>query len=147
MNNETNKKPTVAEVIAAQPEALPIAQPIVADAQPQPQEVPQAQPPLEVVPPVPTPEPALDPAFNYLKPDEVNFRDSKPPKFLTITIADQDGNVFDEIVAPAKVFSSGSVGFYGNGKVKNKLNPIARYQVGINIALINSKAKKTTKKK
>jgi hypothetical protein len=43
------------------------------------------------------------------------------------------------MVASAKEFKTGSVGFYANGKVTNPKSG-ARYQVGMNVILIGSKA-------
>ena len=42
------------------------------------------------------------------------------------------------IVASSKEFKTGSVGFYGNGKLINPKSG-AKYQVGANIILVGSK--------
>ncbi|MBI4618349.1 MAG: hypothetical protein HY720_32425 [Planctomycetes bacterium] len=60
-----------------------------------------------------------------------------PPR-LTLTVTDPDGKLWGEVVADGKQFSSGSVGFYANGKITNPGSQ-ERYQVGVNIVLIGSK--------
>ena len=67
------------------------------------------------------------------------FRDSKAPKFLEVTITDSNGKVWGKAIANEKSFSTGSVGFYANGKVINLDNPEARYQMGLTFTLIGSK--------
>jgi len=70
------------------------------------------------------------------------IRDSKAPRRLAVVIQDLDsGEVWlDPIDAKEHTFSSGSVGFYGSGKIANPAGGM-RYQVGINITLIGSKPK------
>lgn len=71
-----------------------------------------------------------------------NKRDDKAPKTLIVRIEDADGNLWGVVTAKEKEFSSGSVGFYANGKVENPEDEDARYQVGGNIVLIGSKPAK-----
>ena len=66
-------------------------------------------------------------------------KDAEAPAALTIEIKTSSGEVWGTIVAGAKEFKTGSVGFYANGKVTNPKSG-ARYQVGMNIILIGSKA-------
>ena len=65
-------------------------------------------------------------------------KDSDAPATLTLEIRGSSGEVWGTIVASSKDFKTGSVGFYGNGKV---LNPKcgAKYQIGANIILVGSK--------
>lgn len=77
--------------------------------------------------------------------DTKQATDSSAPKFLVLKILTDDGKELGEVIAPAKQFSSGSVGFYGNGKVTNPKSA-ARYQVGCNIILIGSKPADAKKK-
>jgi len=72
---------------------------------------------------------------------EAKKTDPKAPKFLELTITDADGTVWGKVIAQEKQFSSGSVGFYCNGKVENPTSH-ERYQVGTNITLIGSKPDK-----
>lgn len=65
-------------------------------------------------------------------------RDPEAPPSLTIEIKTTDGKVWGTLTAGAKEFKTGSVGFYGNGKVTNPKSG-ARYQLGLNIILIGSK--------
>ena len=67
--------------------------------------------------------------------------DPNAPKFLELTIAGADGKVWGKVIAQEKQFSSGSVGFYCNGKVENPESH-ERYQAGLNITLIGSKPDK-----
>jgi len=69
---------------------------------------------------------------------EPKKRDPQAPQSLIIEIKDSDGRVWGTIPASAKLFSSGSVGFYANGKIENP-DSHERYQVGGNIILIGSK--------
>lgn len=60
------------------------------------------------------------------------------PQTLILEIKTPSGEVWGQVMAPAKEFKTGSLGYYANGKV---LNPITgdRFQVGCNIILIGSK--------
>jgi len=69
---------------------------------------------------------------------EPKKRDPQAPSSLILEIKDNNGRVWGTITAAAKTFSSGSVGFYANGKVENP-DSNERYQVGGNIILIGSK--------
>ena len=69
---------------------------------------------------------------------EPKKRDADAPPALKIKIESPDGALWGVIDAHAKQFSSGSVGFYANGKVENPIS-FERYQVGMNITLIGSK--------
>ena len=66
-------------------------------------------------------------------------RDGKAPAALTVTIADGDGRAWGTLYATPKDFSTGSVGFYANGKVANPDNPECRYQAGLTFTLVGSK--------
>ena len=65
--------------------------------------------------------------------------DNKAPKSLQMKITDSDGKEWGTIVASEKTFSTGSKGFYANGKIVNPENGEARYQISGNIILIGSK--------
>ena len=65
-------------------------------------------------------------------------RDVEAPASLTLELKAQSGEVWGTVIATAKVFSTGSVGFYGGEKIANPKNG-DRYQVGVNIILIGSK--------
>jgi hypothetical protein len=67
------------------------------------------------------------------------YRDEKAPKFLKVTIADDQGVVLKDLVLPAKEFSTGSVGYYGSDKMTNFSNPEAQYQLGLTATLVGSK--------
>jgi len=69
-------------------------------------------------------------------------RDASAPKFLEIFIKDSNGKEWNSqpVVALAKEFSTGSVGYYSSGKVENPEGN-ERYQVSVNITLIGSKPK------
>jgi hypothetical protein len=69
---------------------------------------------------------------------EPKKRDAQAPPNLIVEIKDGNGRVWGTITAAAKLFSSGSVGFYANGKIENP-DSHERYQVGGNIILIGSK--------
>ncbi len=71
-------------------------------------------------------------------PPEPLKRDAQAPANLILEIKSSDGRVWGTITAVSKHFSSGSVGFYANGKVENP-DSHERYQVGANIILIGSK--------
>jgi hypothetical protein len=68
--------------------------------------------------------------------------DPKAPKFLELAITDPDGRLWGKVIAQEKIFSSGSVGYYCNGKVENPESH-ERYQAGLNITLIGSKPDNT----
>ncbi|HKS17232.1 MAG TPA: hypothetical protein VJU16_07955 [Planctomycetota bacterium] len=65
-------------------------------------------------------------------------KDNDAPPSLTIEIKTSDGKVWGTVIAGAKEFKTGSVGFYAGEKVTNPKSG-ARYQVGLNIILIGSK--------
>jgi hypothetical protein len=67
------------------------------------------------------------------------FRDDKAPKYLNVSIKDDQGRQLKEILLPAKEFSTGSVGFYASDKLVNPDNPEAQYQLGLSATLIGSK--------
>ena len=67
------------------------------------------------------------------------YRDNKAPSSLQITVTDSDGREWGRMYASGKDFSTGSVGFYANGKLNNPVNPDARYQVGLTFTLVGSK--------
>jgi len=67
------------------------------------------------------------------------FRDEKSPGVLTMVFMDAAGKEWGRMYATPKEFSTGSVGFHASGKVVNPDNPEAKYQVGANITLVNSK--------
>ena len=69
-------------------------------------------------------------------------RDEKAPDFLTIEIKGTDGEPWGTVYAVPRDFNTGSVGFFGVGKIVNPVNPLARYQFNMNIALIGSKPRK-----
>jgi hypothetical protein len=60
------------------------------------------------------------------------------PQAVILEIRTPSGEVWGQIMAPAKEFKTGSSGFYANGKV---IDPQTgnRFQVGCNIILIGSK--------
>ena len=68
---------------------------------------------------------------------EVKELPDGPPAVL-LEVRTPAGEVWGQIMAPAKVFSTGSMGFYANGKLMDPKTG-ARYQVGCNIILIGSK--------
>ena len=63
------------------------------------------------------------------------------PTSLTITIADQDGNVLGKAAALPKTFSTGSQGYNGFGKIVDPGMPEDRYQLSLNFVRIGSKPK------
>ena len=65
-------------------------------------------------------------------------KDTDAPATITLEIRAPGGEVWGTIVASAKEFKTGSVGFYGNGKILNPKSG-AKYQVGANIILVGSK--------
>jgi hypothetical protein len=64
--------------------------------------------------------------------------DGDAPPSLTIEVKTSDGKIWGTVIAGAKEFKTGSVGFYAGEKVTNPKSG-ARYQLGINIILIGSK--------
>lgn len=60
-----------------------------------------------------------------------------PPAIL-LEVRTPSGEVWGQIMAPAKEFSTGSQGYYANGKIIDPKTG-SRYQVGCNIILIGSK--------
>ena len=63
------------------------------------------------------------------------------PKSLIITITTPDGKKIGESVATEKVFSTGSQGYNGFGKLVDPNNPTDRYQLSLNLVRIGSKPK------
>jgi hypothetical protein len=68
-------------------------------------------------------------------------RDPKAPKFLQLSIKDGDGKDWSTIIANAKDFSTGSVGYYGSDKITNPQSG-ERYQCSLSFTLIGSKPEK-----
>ena len=68
-------------------------------------------------------------------------RDPNAPRFLELTIKDQDGKTWATLMAHAKDFSTGSVGYYGSDKITNPENG-ERYQCGLSFTLIGYKPAK-----
>lgn len=64
--------------------------------------------------------------------------DNDAPGELLIEFKTTSGEVWGTLKADAKTFSTGSVGFYASGKVKNPKNGLP-YQVGTNVILVGSK--------
>ena len=60
-----------------------------------------------------------------------------PPAVL-LEVRTPSGEVWGQIMAPAKEFKTGSLGYYANGKIIDPKTG-CRYQVGCNIILIGSK--------
>jgi len=67
-------------------------------------------------------------------------KDDKAPDYLTIEIKSL-GESWGVVHAMPRDFNTGSVGFFGVGKISNPANPLARYQFNMNITLIGSKPK------
>ena len=65
-------------------------------------------------------------------------RDPKAPRFLEIIIKDSEGKTWSTIIAKAKDFSTGSVGYYASEKSTNPESG-ERYQCGLSFTLIGSK--------
>ena len=65
-------------------------------------------------------------------------RDLEAPPSLMIEIRTSSGTEWATVVAGAKEFSTGSVGFFAGEKITNPRSG-ARYQIGVNITLIGSK--------
>ena len=70
-------------------------------------------------------------------------KDDKAPEFLTVEIKDTEGKSWGVVHAMPRNFNTGSVEYFGNGKISNLENPMARYQFNVNIMLIGSKPRKT----
>ena len=64
--------------------------------------------------------------------------DPQAPPHLIIEIKTDDGKVWGTMTATPKQFTSGSIGYYANGKIENPLSR-ERYQIGANFTLIGSK--------
>lgn len=71
----------------------------------------------------------------------MGIRDEKAPKTLQVIIVGDGGQEWGRLYATPKEFSTGSVGFYTNGKIINPDNPDCRYQTGLTFTLIGSKDK------
>jgi hypothetical protein len=71
--------------------------------------------------------------------------DDKAPDYLTLEIK-TSGESWGVVHAMPRVFTTGSVGYYGVGKISNPENPMARYQFNMNITLIGSKPGKAGKR-
>jgi len=69
------------------------------------------------------------------------MKDDKAPDYLTIEIKNMD-KTWGILHAMPREFTTGSVGYFGVGKIFNPENPKARYQLNLNIALIGSKPRK-----
>jgi hypothetical protein len=69
----------------------------------------------------------------------MGIRDDKAPKALQIVILGEGNQEWARLFATPKEFSTGSVGFYANGKIINPDNPECRYQAGLTFTLIGSK--------
>ena len=65
-------------------------------------------------------------------------RDSKAPKFLEITVKDNEGKGWATLYAHTKDFSTGSVGFFTSDKLTNP-DSSERYQTSMSFTLIGSK--------
>jgi hypothetical protein len=65
-------------------------------------------------------------------------RDQNAPKFLEITIKDNDGKVWSTIYAHSKEFSTGSIGYFASEKIINP-GSAERYQSSLTFTLIGSK--------
>ncbi len=79
----------------------------------------------------------------YPKPEKT---DTAAPVTLTLTITDANGRIWGTAIAELRHFSTGSVGYFANGKTVNPDNTDARYQVGGNLTLIGSKPGSADKK-
>jgi hypothetical protein len=75
---------------------------------------------------------------NQTTPKQTGVRDEAAPKFLTVTIMNENGDVLGNLTAPAKEFKTGSVGFYAGEKMTNPKSG-KRYQVSMSVTLIGSK--------
>ncbi|MDR2304899.1 MAG: hypothetical protein LBE10_09975 [Treponema sp.] len=65
-------------------------------------------------------------------------RDPGAPKFLQISIKDSEGREWSAVIAQAKDFSTGSVGYYASDKISNPVSG-GRYQCSLSFTLIGSK--------
>jgi hypothetical protein len=65
-------------------------------------------------------------------------KDNDAPPSLTIEIKTSDGKSWGTVIAGAKEFKTGSVGYYAGDKITNPKSG-ARYQLSLNIILIGSK--------
>jgi hypothetical protein len=65
-------------------------------------------------------------------------RDPKAPQHLVISIKDSDGKEWSTLIAQAKDFSTGSIGFFASGKIENPESH-ERYQSSMSFTLIGSK--------
>ena len=68
-------------------------------------------------------------------------KDDKAPEYLTVEIKGA-GESWGVIHATQKEYKTGTAGYFLVGKVSNPENPLARYQININVMLIGSKPKK-----
>ena len=68
-------------------------------------------------------------------------RDSAAPRFLEVSIKDSEGKTWTSLIATAKDFSTGSVGYYCSDKITNPASG-ERYQCGLSFTLIGSKPAK-----
>ena len=68
-------------------------------------------------------------------------QDANAPKFLELTIKDNNGKLWQTIIASAKTFSTGSVGYFVSDKITN-IDSAERYQISGNFILIGSKPRK-----
>jgi hypothetical protein len=69
----------------------------------------------------------------------MGIRDDKAPSALQIVVIGDNNQEWGRLYATVKDFSTGSVGFYANGKVANPANPECRYQAGLTFTLVGSK--------
>lgn len=70
-----------------------------------------------------------------------NKSEQLPSKYLEVTVTDDQGRQILKGIATRKDFSSGSCGFYMGEKATDPAKPESlRYQVGLNIIAIGSKA-------
>jgi hypothetical protein len=65
-------------------------------------------------------------------------RDETAPGAVNLEVRTPEGELWGTIIASAREFKTGSVGFYAHGKVTNPKSGL-KYQVGANITLIGSK--------
>jgi hypothetical protein len=69
----------------------------------------------------------------------MGIRDDKAPAALQIVVIGDNNQEWGRLYATVKDFSTGSVGFYANGKIINPANPECRYQAGLTFTLVGSK--------
>ena len=67
-------------------------------------------------------------------------QDEKMPEYLTVEIS-HNGELWGSFEVLKKEFKTGSMGFFGVGKMANPEKPAARYQGNMNLVLIGSKPK------